>query len=136
MRRIWKTRFWQSSLPTLSYQDDYIQAVRNEGLGDYLQPEEKADSAEASAFDIGMGYLGNGLTVWNRAVEENGDYQNIAHISNEGEIHYYVDGLPEDVVARIKQAAAQEQQKALFAAAYQVGDRVYLDGKPFESHGR
>lgn len=79
-----------------------------------------------------MGYLGNGLTVWNRAVEENGDYQNIAHISNEGEINYYVDGLPEDVVARIEQAAAQEKQKALFAASYQVGDRVYLDGKPFE----
>jgi|GEM_PF-3595062 len=79
-----------------------------------------------------MGYLGNGLTVWNRAVEESGDYQTIAHISDEGEIHYYVDGLPEDVVARIEQAAAQEQQKSLFAASYQVGDRVYLDGKPFE----
>ena len=95
-----------------------------------LPPEEKTD--EAPAFDIGMGYLGNGLTVWNRAVEESGDYQTIAHISDEGEIHYYVDGLPEDVVARIEQAAAQEQQKALFAASYQVGDRVYLDGKPFE----
>jgi len=79
-----------------------------------------------------MGYLGNGLTVWNRAVEENGDYQNIAHISSEGEIRYYVDGLPDDVVSRIEQAAAREQQKALFSAAYKVGDRVYLDGKPFE----
>lgn len=80
--------------PDTILQDDYIQAVRSEGLGDYLQPEEKADSAEAPAFDIGMGYLGNGLTVWNRAVEENGDYQTIAHISSEGEIRYYVDGLP------------------------------------------
>ena len=95
-----------------------------------LPPEEKTD--EVPAFDIGMGYLGNGLTVWNRAVEESGDYQTIAHISDEGEIHYYVDGLPEDVVARIEQAAEQEQQKSLFAASYQVGDRVYLDGKPFE----
>ena len=118
--------------PDTILQDDYIQTVRNEGLGDYLQPEEKADSAEAPAFDIGMGYLGNGLTVWNRAVEENGDYQTIAHISNEGEIHYYVDGLPDDVVARIEQAAAQEQQKALFTATYKIGDKVYLDGKPFE----
>ena len=118
--------------PDTILQDDYIQAVRSEGLGDYLQPEEKADPAEAPAFDIGMGYLGNGLTVWNRAVEENGDYQTIAHISSEGEIHYYVDGLPEDVVARIEQAAAREQQKSLFSAAYKVGDRVYLDGKPFE----
>ena len=118
--------------PDTILQDDYIQAVRNEGLGDYLQPEEKADPAESPAFNIGMGYLGNGLTVWNRAVEENGDYQTIAYISSEGEIRYYVDGLPDDVVSRIEQAAAREHQKALFAASYQVGDRVYLEGKPFE----
>ena len=118
--------------PDTILQDDYIQAVRNEGLGDYLQPEEKTDPTKAPAFDIGMGYLGNGLTVWNRAVEENGDYQTIAHISDEGEIRYYVDSLPENVVERIEQAAAQEQQKALFAASYKVGDKVYLDGKPFE----
>ena len=40
--------------------------------------------------------------VWNRAVEESGDYQTIAHINDEGEIRYYVDGLPENVVARIE----------------------------------
>ena len=114
---------------------EFDRMVRENPMNDHLKvkelpPEEKTD--EVPAFDIGMGYLGNGLTVWNRAVEENGDYQNIAHISSEGEIHYYVDGLPEDVVTRIEQAAAQERQKALFAASYQVGDRVYLDGKPFE----
>lgn len=114
---------------------EFDRKVRENPMNDHLKvkelpSEEKTD--EAPAFDIGMGYLGNGLTVWNRAVEESGDYQTIAHISDEGEIHYYVDGLPEDVVARIEQAAAQEQQKSLFAASYQVGDRVYLDGKPFE----
>ena len=114
---------------------EFDRRVRENPMNDHLKvkelpPEEKTD--EAPAFDIGMGYLGNGLTVWNRAVEENGDYQTIAHISDEGEIRYYVDGLPDDVVARIEQAAAREQQKVLFSAAYKVGDRVYLDGKPFE----
>ena len=114
---------------------EFDRKVRENPMNDHLKvkelpSEEKTD--EAPAFDIGMGYLGNGLTVWNRAVEESGDYQTIAHISDEGEIRYYVDGLPENVVARIEQAAAQEQQKSLFAASYQVGDRVYLDGKPFE----
>ena len=114
---------------------EFDRKVRENPMNDHLKvkelpSEEKTD--EAPAFDIGMGYLGNGLTVWNRAVEENGDYQTIAHISSEGEIHYYVDGLPEDVVARIEQAAAQEQQKALFSATYKVGDKVNLDGKPFE----
>ena len=114
---------------------EFDRKVRENPMNDHLKvkelpSEEKTD--ESPAFDIGMGYLGNGLTVWNRAVEENGDYQTIAHISSEGEIRYYVDGLPEDVVARIEQAAAREQQKALFSAAYKVGDRVYLEGKPFE----
>ncbi len=108
---------------------EFDRKVQENPLNDHLKVVEKAPEQE---YDIGMGYLGNGLTVWNRAVEVNHDYQNIAHISTEGEITYYVDGLPDDVVARIEQAAEQERQKALFAATYHVGDRVYLDGKPFE----
>ena len=88
--------------------------------------------AERVSYDIGMGYLGNGLTVWNRAVEEHGDYQTIAHISNEGEVKYYVGGLPENVVVKIELAAKQEELKSLFTATYKVGDKVRLDGKPFE----
>lgn len=131
-------KLYDTQFPLLNKEinrDEFDRRVKENPMNDHLKvkelpPEEKTD--EAPAFDIGMGYLGNGLTVWNRAVEENGDYQNIAHISSEGEIRYYVDGLPEDVVTRIEQVAAQEQQKALFAASYQVGDKVYLDGKPFE----
>ena len=133
-----QVRLFDTQFPLFNKEMDRLEfdrRVRENPLNDHLKvkelpPEEKTD--EAPAFDIGMGYLGNGLTVWNRAVEENGDYQTIAHISDEGKIRYYVDGLPDDVVARIEQAAAREQQKALFAASYQVGDRVYLDGKPFE----
>ena len=133
-----QVRLFDTQYPLFNKEMDraeFDRRVRENPLNDHLKvkelpPEEKTD--EAPAFDIGMGYLGNGLTVWNRAVEENGDYQTIAHISDEGEIRYYVDGLPDDVVSRIEQAAAREQQKPLFAASYQVGDRVYLDGKPFE----
>ena len=133
-----QVRLFDTQFPLFNKEMDRLEfdrRVRENPLNDHLKvkelpPEEKTD--EAPAFDIGMGYLGNGLTVWNKAVEENGDYQTIAHISDEGKIRYYVDGLPDDVVARIEQAAAREQQKALFSAAYKVGDRVYLDGKPFE----
>ena len=31
-------------------------------------------------YDIGVGHLGNGLTIWNRAEEVNGDYKTIDHI--------------------------------------------------------
>ena len=115
---------------------DYLEAYA-EPEPDYIGRTEETmqaliSQAERASYDIGMGYLGNGLTVWNRAVEEHGDYQTIAHISNEGEIKYYVEGLPDDVVSRIEQVAEQEKQKALFAATYKVGDKVYLEGKPFE----
>lgn len=35
--------------------------------------------------------LGNGITVCNKAVMENGDYKVIAHITNGGRIKFYID---------------------------------------------
>ena len=133
-----RVMLFDTQFPLLNKEMDraeFDRRVRENPMNDHLKvknlsSEEQED--ETPDFDIGMGYLGNGLTIWNRAVEENGDYQNIAHISKEGEIHYYVDNLPDDVIARIEQAAAQEQQKALFTATYKIGDKVYLDGKQFE----
>jgi hypothetical protein len=41
-------------------------------------------------FDLFMGCLGNGATVCNKAVLENGDYKKIAHIAECGKITWYV----------------------------------------------
>lgn len=41
-------------------------------------------------FELFIGYLGNGATVCNKAVEENGDYKKIAHIAECGKITWYV----------------------------------------------
>lgn len=41
-------------------------------------------------FKLFMGCLGNGTTVCNSAVMENGDYKMIAHISECGKITWYV----------------------------------------------
>lgn len=43
--------------------------------------------------------LGNGTTVCNAAVEENGDYKMIAHISNGGRIKWYIKNPHEYVPA-------------------------------------
>lgn len=43
------------------------------------------------SFDLMMGCLGNGVTLFNRAVWENNDYKTIGHISNAGNIKYYID---------------------------------------------
>ncbi len=38
----------------------------------------------------GAGHLGNGISVWNREVEEHSDYKRVAHISRAREITYRV----------------------------------------------
>lgn len=90
---------------------EFDSKVQENPLNDHLKVAKKQPKEKAVEFDIGMGYLGNGLTVWNRAVEVNGDYQNIAHISPEGEITFYVQDLPQSVVERIEQAAEREKPK-------------------------
>ena len=90
---------------------EFDSKVQENPLNDHLKVANKQPEEKAVEFDIGMGYLGNGLTVWNRAVEVNGDYQNIAHISPEGEITFYVQDLPQSVVERIEQAAEREKPK-------------------------
>lgn len=90
---------------------EFDSKVQENPLNDHLKVANKQPEEKAVEFDIGMGYLGNGLTVWNRAVEVNGDYQNIAHISPEGEITFYVQDLPQSVVERIRQTAEREKSK-------------------------
>lgn len=50
-------------------------------------------------FELFGGCLGNGTTVCNKAVEENGDYKVIAHISNGGRIKWYIKNPQEYVPA-------------------------------------
>lgn len=58
-------------------------------------------------FRLFMGCLGNGITVCNAAVEEHGDYKYIAHISDGGNIKFYVEEgyIPADAMEKIRQAA-------------------------------
>ena len=66
-------------------------------------------------FELFMGCLGNGITVCNKAVMEHGDYKQIAHISTNGKIKYYVsDGyIPIDDMRRIEQAALEQRKTFL-----------------------
>lgn len=58
-------------------------------------------------FDIMFCSMGNGMTVCNRAVTENGDYKNIAHISPAGNITWYTNPcqVPGDELLRIEHTA-------------------------------
>lgn len=60
-------------------------------------------------YDIGMGYKGNGLTIWNRNVEKAGDYKTIAHISSDGKITNYEKRQPKEVTEYINKIAEGEK---------------------------
>ena len=108
---------------------EFDSKVQENPLNDHLKVKSLPAEEKAAPYDIGMGYLGNGLTVWNRAVEVNGDYQNIAHISPEGEITYYVQNLPKSVVERIEQTAEREKTHA-DPNTTPIGDDDYYFHRP------
>ena len=66
-------------------------------------------------FKLWMGCLGNGITVCNSAVENNGEYKHIAHISNNGKIKLYVSEsyIPVEDMRRIEQTAAEQRKTFL-----------------------
>lgn len=71
----------------------------------------------AGKFELFCGCLGNGTTVCNKAVTENGDYKKIAHISEGGNIRLYASEsyIPAEAMERIgamaKRDAAEFQKR-------------------------
>ena len=57
------------------------------------------------AYDLGFGHLGNGLTVWNRLEEVDGDYRKVAHIAPDRTVQIYDEEMPQEVRDRIQQVA-------------------------------
>ena len=57
------------------------------------------------AYDLGFGHLGNGLTVWNRREEVDGDYRTVAHIAPDRTVQIYDEEMPQEVRNRIQQVA-------------------------------
>lgn len=65
-------------------------------------------------FELFMCCLGNGTTVCNKAVEENGDYKIIAHIAECGKITWYVNlytYVPGDALLQIEHYADVQHEK-------------------------
>ena len=67
----------------------------------------------AGKFELFFGCLGNGVTVANKAVVKNGDYKRIAHISNGGNIHFYVPEsyIPDTEMEKIRAMANRMKQE-------------------------
>jgi hypothetical protein len=79
----------------------YYTNPKNKSIYDTLIPKlvnsKNEVVTEEKKYDIGSGWMGNGLTIWNRAEEKNGEYKIIAHISKDGTLKIYDKALPNDI---------------------------------------
>lgn len=73
----------------------------------------------ARNFELFAGYLGNGITICNKTAMENGDYKQVAHISEGGNIRLWVDEsyIPTEEMEKIKRMA--ENQKKEFQKRFE-----------------
>ena len=69
--------------------------------------KKKVKSVNEAKYDIGMARRGSGTTVYNRAEEEAGDYKNVAHISDSGNVTFYDKKLPSNIKKQIQAKASK-----------------------------
>lgn len=99
-------------------QDDRMYALRQQAFENltafrqgtftlFAEHKEPAAPAmpQAKAYDLGYGYLGNGVTVWNRLEEEHGDYKTVAHIAPDRTVTFYEEEMPQAVREEIQRIA-------------------------------
>jgi len=91
-----------------------------------------SESLNEAKYDIGMARKGNGITVYNRAEEENGDYKNVAHIDSKGKVKYYDKKIPSNIKKEIEQKAAEMMEMATESGMKLtdlLGEDVYVKNK-------
>lgn len=82
----------------------------NTEIMDYINSVNWIESENPNGkFELWFGCLDNGTTVCNKAVEVNGDYKTITHISNGGNVHFYVpmSYIPADAMEKINAMASR-----------------------------
>lgn len=83
----------------------------------------------AEKFELWFGCLGNGTTVCNKAVTENGDYKKIAHISEGGNIRLYVADSYIPAAEMEKINALANREKAEFEKRFESLPEIEQYGK-------
>jgi hypothetical protein len=72
--------------------------------GDPILPDD-GEPPEAQ-YELGYGFLGNGITVWNKAeMNAENDYRTVAHINTDRTVDFYDKDMPDDVKAKIIKTA-------------------------------
>jgi hypothetical protein len=99
---------------------DTVKKVADDYLTNYaskLASKLKESVNEAKKYDIGSGWMGNGLTIWNRAEQQDDDYKIIAHISDNGTLSIRDKQLPSDI-KKMFQIWADSMKKGNRPGAY------------------
>ena len=104
----WQADDFASELNRLEHEKTHDRS--GEAFYEGTEPEESTYEPEldvdSQKYDLGFGFKGNGLTVWNRLQEEHGDYKTIAHIASDRTVRFYDQNIPESVKKRIYEVAA------------------------------
>ena len=87
------------------YKFDFKNAKLQDILSDFYWESVEESVVNEAKYDIGMARKGNGITVYNRAEEENGDYKNVAHIDSNGKIKYYDKKVPSNIKKQLEAEA-------------------------------
>ena len=90
----------------------YMMYMDKKGTTVYGPVNIKESVVNEAKYDIGMARKGNGITIYNKAEEENGDYKNVAHIDNKGKVKYLDKKVPSNIKKEIE-AEAQKMKESV-----------------------
>jgi hypothetical protein len=79
-------------------EDEYMK------IADFIT-EQINISESKNNYEIGFGFMGTGITVFNNAVGKNEEPKIVAYINADRSITYYDSNLPEETIISIKEAA-------------------------------
>ena len=91
---------------------EVIYSVDNPVIATDLPKETTVEEQSAKEYDLSYGFLGNGITVWNRAVEVDRDYVTVAHIETDRSVKFYDKDMPHEVKQRIDTVANSPDTRA------------------------
>jgi len=94
----------------------------------FIKPAVDESVVNEAKYDIGMARKGNGLTVYNKAEEEKGDYKNVAHIDSKGKIKYYDKKVPSNIKKQIE-AEAKKMMEIKIEGTIKLTDMLKEAGK-------
>jgi|GEM_PF-889374 len=100
----WEKRLEEAgySIVSKSEQPTFRESEKSDVLDITAAPPEEKPAKE---YDLGYGFLGNGITVWNRAEEINGDYPTVAHIGTDRSVTFYDKDMPHEIKQKIDTVA-------------------------------